>query len=255
MKLLKTLVALLATATLVAACGGSDDNADDRADLNNPKVRFVNAVDAAPALTLYRDGQALSFARDFAFLDASPYDEVGGGQSDWRVAASQGEPTVGTVRFDPDRGDRYTLVALPAPGAGGAPSLILIEDPYNKGTSNDARVRWVNASPNRAAVDVYLSNSGDDDLSSLSPRFAGLAFGQVDPESEDDAIQVEGDTYRVSITAPGTKDVIFTKEVRLDNNVDWLMLTVPDGDTGLKVLVVKADGEGEVTEELRSDTD
>ena len=39
----------------VAACGGGDDNLDDRLDIADPKVRLVHAVPGAPNVALYRD--------------------------------------------------------------------------------------------------------------------------------------------------------------------------------------------------------
>ena len=46
---------------LLAACGGSDDDSfDDRADVADPKVRFVHAVPGGPNVTLWRNGYTAS---------------------------------------------------------------------------------------------------------------------------------------------------------------------------------------------------
>ena len=45
-------------ALFLAACGGSDDNLDDRLGVADPKLRMVHAVPGAPVVTLVRDGQA-----------------------------------------------------------------------------------------------------------------------------------------------------------------------------------------------------
>jgi hypothetical protein len=45
-------------ALILAACGGSDDSLDDRADIADPKVRLVHAVPGAPNVSLFRDGVA-----------------------------------------------------------------------------------------------------------------------------------------------------------------------------------------------------
>lgn len=38
----------LAPIALIAACGGGDDDLDDRLDIADPKVRFVHAIPAGP---------------------------------------------------------------------------------------------------------------------------------------------------------------------------------------------------------------
>ena len=52
------LLALTLIPALLVACGGSDDSFDDRADIADPKVRFVHAVPGAPNVTLQRNGVA-----------------------------------------------------------------------------------------------------------------------------------------------------------------------------------------------------
>ena len=52
MKSIYKLLLAAAPVLLVAACGGGDDSLDDRLNLADPKVRFVHAATASPALTL-----------------------------------------------------------------------------------------------------------------------------------------------------------------------------------------------------------
>ena len=73
MKTLRYLMLGLASATLLAACGdGNDDSFDDRADIADPKPRFVHAAPAAPAFTLVRNGAPASNATGAAYKYASP---------------------------------------------------------------------------------------------------------------------------------------------------------------------------------------
>lgn len=250
MRPIKTLMTVLATASFLAACGGSDDNFDDRADLAEPKVRFVHAIPGGPDVTLYRGNEAQSFANDVGYLFASTYNEVDDDRAEWRVETATGGLEIGSVDFNPERGDKYTLVALPgASGDGSSPSVLFIEDPYNKGLSDDARVRVVNGAFNFPDIDVYLTGPSTD-LATATPRFDDVDYGEAEPESGDDSIQLEGGTYRLRITDADDKTVIFSADVSLDDNEDWLLLTLPDGVDGLKVLVVKADDADETTEEL-----
>jgi hypothetical protein len=254
MRSIKTVMTVLATAAFLAACGGSDDNFDDRADLAEPKVRFVHAIPDGPDVTLFRGDEAQSFASDVGYLFASTYNEVDDDRAEWRVETSTGGLEIGAVDFNPERGDKYTLIALPGASGTGSPNVLFIEDPYNKGLSDDARVRVVNGSFNAPEIDVYLTGPSTD-LTTATPRFDDVDYGDAEPDSGDDSVQLEGGTYRLRITTADTKNVIFSADVALDDNEDWLLLTVPDGATGIKVLVVKADDADETTEELTNALD
>lgn len=247
---LKLLCAALPLA-LLAACGGGNDNADDRLDLADPKVRLVHAIPLAPEVTLYRADQTVApELSGLAYKDASPYVEIGTDTFRWDVKTTRTPAlTLGSVTFDAGRGNKYTLVALP--GSGALTEVVLIDDPYNKGiVSDNARVRLFNASFNAAALDVYLSAPGTD-LATQSPTFAALNYKVAVPESGQDSRELEGGNYQLRLTTAGTKDVIFSANVNLAKNADWLLATVPASITpnDVKVLVVQAD-DGEPALEL-----
>ena len=54
----RQMLALAVIPAMLAACGGNDDNFDDRADIADPKVRLVHAVPGGPNVSLLRDNQA-----------------------------------------------------------------------------------------------------------------------------------------------------------------------------------------------------
>jgi hypothetical protein len=239
MKLLRLLLAAV-PALLIAACGGGDDGIDDRLNVADPKVRFVHAAQLAPNVTLYRNGAAQSDATGVGYRHASAYFDVETGAADWRVGTASGNLEVGTLRFDASRGHKYTLLAVP--GATAA-EVLLIDDPYNRGLVTDkARVRALNASFNAQSVDVYVTAPGTN-LATVTPDFSMVGYRQTLPPSGDDSAELEGGAYQLSITEPGTKNLIFTAPVTLDDNADWLVLTVPSGvaPNDIKILVVRAD--------------
>ena len=172
-KFLLALVPIL----LVAACGGSDD-LEDRLDVADPKVRFVHAIPLGPDVTLFRNDVAQSDATNVGYKYASTYFDVETGIGTWRVNTSTGNVQLGALtQIDAKRGNRYTMVAVPGSPAA---DLMLIDDPYNKGlTTDDARVRAVNASFNAQNIDVYLNPPGTD-LATVGPNFAAVGYKSRD---------------------------------------------------------------------------
>lgn len=238
-------------ALLLAACGGGNDDANDRLDLADPKVRLVHAVPLAPDVTLYRNDLTVApELTGLSYKDASPYVEIGTDTFRWDIkTATSPALAVGNVTFDAGRGNKYTILAVP--NAGSVTEAVLIDDPYNKGVvSDNARVRAFNASFNAAALDVYLTAPGAD-LNSLQPSFAAVNYKQAVPASGQDSAELEGGNYQLRLTTAGTKNVVFTASVALAKNADWLLATVPAsvGANDVKVLVVQADA-GETAVEL-----
>ena len=226
----------------LAACGGSDT--EDRLDVADPAVRFVHASPIAPNLTLYRGAVAQPDATDVPYRFASNYFDVDMGISDWSVKTATGGLTLGTVSIDPVRGTKYTIVALPSTSTDS--STYLIVDPYNKPLgSSSSHLRVMNAAFNTGNIDVYMAGVGADiSGASAMPLIANTAYKTSGPASGSDAVDIPGGTYQVTITAAGTKTVLFAGQVSFDQNKDVLLLTVPDASAsgGIKVLV-KVEGE------------
>jgi hypothetical protein len=168
----------------------------------------------------------------------------------WDVRTATTPPLpVGSVTFDPSRGHKYTLLAVPA--AGSLTEVVLVDDPYTRGIVTDnARVRVFNAAFNAASLDVYLTAPGAD-LATATPTFAAVGFKQSAPASGVNSSELEGGAYSLRITTAGTKTVIFTAPVNLAKNADWLLTPVPGSVTpsDVRVLVVRSD-EGVPSTEL-----
>jgi hypothetical protein len=227
MKVFKFAVAAVILAS-VAACGGGDT--DDRVGLADPTVRFVNVAPLANGVTLYRDEVAQSDATNVGFKFASAYFDVSLPSAAWSIRTAAAPVTnLGSVTFAADRGARYTVVALPS-ATGLTP--LLIKDPYDKSlTSNDARFRVVNAATNAPAIDVYLTTPTGD-VTTLTPTFPNVQFGQALPPTAGDSLYFAGGSYRVQATTAGTKTVLFSAPVTVAANADWLLLAIPTPDTG-----------------------
>ncbi len=238
---------------LMVACGGSDDDdLDDRADVADPKVRFVHAVPAGPSVTLRRNGVDEPNVSGVAYRAASQYYDVGTENYNFTLVTSATATELASTSFGTGRGNKYTLVALPTTTG---VELLSIRDPYNKSlTSDDTRVRVLHAVPGAASVDVYLTAPGAD-LAPLSPAFASLAYRQVAPATGADSVEIAASTYQVRLTESGSKTAFFTATVQVPKNGDWLLVALPDvsAQGGVQLLRVRSDDSSDATDEIVSE--
>jgi hypothetical protein len=253
MKPIKTLLMLLTSAAMLAACGGSDDDFDDRADLADPKLRFVHAVEGAPAVTLFRNGVREADANAVNYRYASPYYDFSRGNTVLELRLASNNAVIASAGFDANRGNKYTAIAVPGATA---LQMLLIDDPYNKSVnSDDARVRFVNGSRNAQNVDVYITVPNAN-LANEGPDIAAVPFGQPRPASASDSVEFEGGTYQIRVTTAGTKTVIFDSgNLDIAKNADLLFVTLPTDGVGatpndIKLLRVTADDPSRAANEL-----
>lgn len=244
------LVLALAPAFLMAACGGGDDSLDDRLDVADPKVRLVHAVPLGPNVSLFRDGVAQSVV-DLPYKGASAYFDVSTSSATWSVRTTAApNATIGESTFEATRGDKFTLVAVP--GSGSLTEVLNIRDPYNKDlTSDNGRVRVLNAAINAPDIDVYITPPNAD-LAPLAPNFASVDYKTSFPASGEDSLDVANATtpYWMTITAAGSKTPLFRAPITVAENADWLVTVLPDSvaPNDVKVLVVASDDANPATE-------
>ena len=78
---------------LLAACGGSDDSFDDRADIADPKVSLVHAVPGGPNVSLFRDDRRTrADVTNMAYKGASNYFDTDRGTHTWEVRTATTPP-------------------------------------------------------------------------------------------------------------------------------------------------------------------
>jgi hypothetical protein len=229
----KALLACVPVA-LIAACGGGDT--EDRLDVADPVVRFVHASPLAPNLTLFRANVALPDATNAPYKFASNYADIDMAAADWQVkTADAAALTIGTVTISPERGTKYTVVALPGTPSGSTAYLIV--DPYNKPLGSEStRLRIMNATP--GTVDLYMNAPGTDITpANFTPFIAGTAYKTSGPASGSDSLDIRDGTYQATVTATGTKTILFRGTVAFNANKDILLITVPDATVGMKMLM------------------
>lgn len=232
----RLLLVLMSTAT-IAACGSDDESLGDALGASRPQVRLAHISPIAPAVTLDREGSIPGETSRLQYGEASDYFNVDDSAADWNVRTSNEGILVGAVRFDAERGRKYTVLAL-------AESLTvngvaLIDDPTNPSlTSDDARVRFFNGSYNAANIDIYLSGL-DQNIAGLNPDTATIAFRNAAPGSGNDSLRRPGGTYKATVTTGGTKDILFQGRLTIEENRDILLMTVPTmtESDGIRLLV------------------
>jgi hypothetical protein len=246
----RQLLALTLIPTLLAACGGSDDSFDDRADIADPKMRLIHAIPGGLNVTLFRDNQTQGAeVTNMAYKGASNYFDTGRGTHTWDVRTTTTPAvTVGTQTFETHQGNKYTLIAVP--DAGSATEVQLIADPFNKSiVSDDARVRVFSAAFNAGNFDVYLTAPAAN-IANVAPMMTSVAFKQAAPVSGADSIDIEGGSYVLRLTPAGSKTPFFTAPVTIPQNADWLLVPVPGSVTprDVRVLAIQSDNGAPATE-------
>jgi len=196
MKNLTRRMAILAVAAaplFLAACG------DDNNDVTTPstgaaKVRVAHLSPDAPPVDVYVNGtRALS---GVSFKDVSSYLSVPAGSTNFRVTpANAASPVVIDATVNLNDGGNYTVAAT---GVLASIQPLVLED--DRGTTGQAKVRFVHTGPDAPAVDIAVAG-GPVIFSNVSFRQAS-AYPQVAPGTYDLEVRPAG-TNVVALSIPG----------------------------------------------------
>ncbi|HEX7936644.1 MAG TPA: DUF4397 domain-containing protein [Paraburkholderia sp.] len=230
MKLIRTMAAMMAAASVLGACGGGgSSDVGKELGLTNPEIHFVHAIPSGPAVDFLVNGSAPSGQTNVSYKGATNFTNINTGSTNVAYAATGTTTALASGNFpNVAKGHEYTVIALPGTTA---PDIGLIDDPFDKGLlSNSARVRGFNASSNAQNLDLYLVQASNTNISSTSPTIPALSFKNAVPASGQDSIYVSGGQYVLIATVAGSKTPIFqSQSFSLSNNADWLITSVPFG--------------------------
>jgi hypothetical protein len=229
MKMIRTMAAVVAVASVLSACGGGSDDVGKELGLTNPEIHFIHAIPSGPAVDFLVNGSAPSGQTNISYKGVTNFTNINTGSTTVAYSATGTTTALASGNFpDVAKGHEYTVLALPGLAA---PDIGLIDDPFDKGLlSNSARVRGFNASANATNLDLYLVQATSTDISAATPTMAGVAFKSAVPASGQDSVYVPGGQYVLIATVAGTKTPIFqSPSFSLANNADWLVTSVPIG--------------------------
>ncbi|MCA9286296.1 MAG: DUF4397 domain-containing protein [Phycisphaerales bacterium] len=170
----------------VSLCGllATSSFADDA------RVRVVHASPDAPAVDVLVDG-SVAFS-NLAFTESTMYAALPEGTYDVNVTAA-GDPGASVIEamvmLDADTD--YSVVAVNT--LANIEPLVLVDD--NTRDPDNARIRFVHASPDAPAVDIALAG-GD------------VLFGDIEFKEIGDYLAVPGGTYDLEVRLAGTNAVV-----------------------------------------------
>jgi hypothetical protein len=227
MKMIRTMAAVVAAASVLTACGGGSDDVGKELGLTNPEIHFIHAIPGGPSVDFLVNGTAPSGQTNIAYKGVTNFTNINTGSTNVGYSATGTTTALASGNFpDVAKGHEYTVLALPGLAA---PDIGLIDDPFDKGLlSNSARLRGFNASANATNLDFYLVQATSTNISAVSPTMAGVSFKNAVPASGQDSIYVSGGQYVLIATVAGSKTPIFqSQSFSLSNNADWLVTSVP----------------------------
>jgi hypothetical protein len=231
MKMIRTMAAVAAVASVLSACGGGSDDAAKELGLTDPEIHFVNAVPSSPAVDFLVNGTAPSGQTNVSYKGVTNLTNIKSGNTNVGYALTGTTTALASGNFpNAANGHEYTVIGLPSLTGSG---IGLIDDPFDKGLlSNSARVRAFNASANATNLDMYLVQASATDITNATPTMANVGFNAAVPASGSDSLYVSGGQYVLIATVAGSKTPIFqSASFQLGNNADWIVTSVPIGGT------------------------
>jgi len=197
-------LALVALALIgVNACSDNDGPAGFDPTGRVARVRFVNATPdtaQANAISVRVDSVPVSPVAGLAFRGATAYVPAYLGTR--RLLVSKSATSTGIVTQDLALADSGDYTVLLAGAVGSAISPVVLRDNNAPPAAGSIKLRFVNAAPSTAALDVYVTTATTD-LATVLPTVARLAPNEASAYFEPAAA-----SYRVRFTTAGTKTVV-----------------------------------------------
>lgn len=202
------------------------------------ELRIVHASADAPAVDITVNNSETPAVSNLAFLQATDFINLPGGEYLVDVAAAGGDPVVIDDAVLPlEDNQRVSVYAVGALGDASL-TLAVVED-WTRRIATEAQVQLVHASPSAGAVDIYVTAT--DDISEATPAFENVPF---DPEAlvSTGYVKLMPGTYVVTVTATGTKTAaIGPIELQLDGAGVYTAVAVDATGGGLPPQLILMD--------------
>lgn len=162
------------------------------AQQSDARVRVMHASPDAPAVDVYVDGsEAIS---DLAFNEITEYVALPAGAHNIQVfpasADGSGTPVI-AADLTLDAGKDYTVAAV---GLLASIEPLVLEDNNATPSAGKAKLRFVHASPDAPAVDIYAEG-------------AGVVISNASFKQASDYLELSGATYNLEVRAAGSTTV------------------------------------------------
>ncbi len=81
MKLIRTMAAMIAVASVLSACGGGSDDVGKELGLTNPQIHFVHAIPSGPAVDFLVNGNAPSGQTNVSYKGVTNFTNINTGST------------------------------------------------------------------------------------------------------------------------------------------------------------------------------
>ena len=219
----------LATALVLAACGGGTDR-------TKAQVRLVNAADITgyPALEMRVDGTLRQ--GNVAYGESAAYVEVDPNKTTTTISNSGSATALLSLTPSLGKDKHYTVLAF---GGAGALRQVVLDENLAQPAANRTALRVINAAPDAGNLDIYITAEADALPNSVAAR-AGAAYGELSP-----VIDVASGTWRVRVAAANSKTDLRldVRDVVLGNRQNaTLVLTPSRGGALVNALLLVQEG-------------
>src|SRR5258708_27323565 len=132
MKMIRTMAAVAAVASVLAACGGGGtSDVGKELGLTNPEIHFIHAIPGGPAVDFLVNGTAPSGQTNISYKGVTNLTNINTGSTTVAYSNTGTTTALASGNFpDVAKGHEYTVLALPGATA---PDIGLIDDPFDKG--------------------------------------------------------------------------------------------------------------------------
>ena len=241
MKRIFRAVKLTVVLAFLAACGGGGGSFD-----NELGLRVINASPDAPPITFRLDSQSW-FTLDYKVGTRLIYLTPGIREMGLEVLLP-GDDVLMQESMSLLAGREYTTIAVGKLGEDGSSTLQMlhVDNPIASVPTGTTRVQFVHATPDTAAIDVYLT-APTDSLAGATPYFSLTYIQEPLPLPQD----FLSGTWRIRITPVGDQGTVWfdSGEVTLRSAASLLFVVVANTGAGpapISLLVNDGNSGGEV---------
>jgi hypothetical protein len=168
---------------------------DASGNKNETSIRFINASPNGPAMTALLDGAIIE--ANVTYATPSPYQIVDEDSKTIQLRNAVTDATLFNQDVDLEHERFYTEIAT---GNISTLGSLFVQDNRDAPPAGQAFFRFIHVAPSMpAGLDIYVTDPNVD-ISNVSPTITNVVYLTASAY-----VQIVGNTYRVRVTATGTK--------------------------------------------------